>query len=154
MNKQGWAKCGPLLFFAFPISAALSFKIVSNVALHVKYLPTLVLKRYIKGSSCFCEPVNFIILFLVLTWSHSKQLDKCEQSNKISHSSTGDCPEKLPLRTNNANHSTWSWPSGWCTGLRSKLRGFDAQLGHLHDACTSLPQKSSAAIKWLEIKNK
>ena len=37
-------------------------------------------------------------------------------------------------------------------GLRSKLRGFDAQLGHLHDACTSLPQKSLGAIKWLEIK--
>ena len=37
--------------------------------------------------------------------------------------------------------STWSWPSGWCIGLRSWLRGFDAQLGHLHDACTSLPQK-------------
>ena len=35
-----------------------------------------------------------------------------------------------------------SWPSGWCIGLRSWLRGFDAQLGHLHDACTSLPQKS------------
>ena len=46
------------------------------------------------------------------------------------------------------------WPSGWCIGLRSKLRGFDAQLGHLHDACTTLPQKSSATIKWLEIKKK
>ena len=23
---------------------------------------------------------------------------------------------------------TWSWPSGWCIGLRSWLRGFDAQL--------------------------
>ena len=37
--------------------------------------------------------------------------------------------------------------------LRSEA-GFDAQLGHLHDACTSLPQKSLAAIKWLEIKKK
>ena len=37
---------------------------------------------------------------------------------------------------------TWSWPSGWCIGLRSWLRWFDAQLGHLHDACTSLPEKS------------
>ena len=46
--------------------------------------------------------------------------------------------------------STWSWPSGWCIGLRSWLRGFDAQLGHLHDACTSLPQNSYAAIKWLK----
>ena len=27
-------------------------------------------------------------------------------------------------------------------GARSWLRGFDAQLGHLHDACTLLPQKS------------
>ena len=45
-----------------------------------------------------------------------------------------------------------SWPSGWCIGLRSWLRGFDARLGHLYDACTSLPQKSQAAIKWLEIK--
>ena len=36
---------------------------------------------------------------------------------------------------------TWSWPSGWCIGLRSWLRGFDAQLGHLHDACTLLLQK-------------
>ena len=36
----------------------------------------------------------------------------------------------------------WSCPSGWCIGLRSWLRGFDAQLGYLHDACTSLPQKS------------
>ena len=34
------------------------------------------------------------------------------------------------------------------------LGGFDAQLGHLYDACTSLPQKSQAAIKWLEIKKK
>ena len=34
---------------------------------------------------------------------------------------------------------TWSWPSGWCIGLRSWLRGFDAKLGHLHVACTSLP---------------
>ena len=47
-----------------------------------------------------------------------------------------------------------SWPSGWCIGLRSWLRGFDAQLGHLYDACTSLPQKSQAAIKWLEIRKK
>ena len=54
----------------------------------------------------------------------------------------------------NSGKCTWSWPSGWCIGLRSKLRGFDAQLGHLHDACTSLPQKSSTAIKWLEIKKK
>ena len=38
--------------------------------------------------------------------------------------------------------STWSWPSGWCIGLRSWLRGFDAQQRHLYDACTSLPQKS------------
>ena len=51
-------------------------------------------------------------------------------------------------------HSTWSWPSGCCIGLRSWLRGFDAQLGHLYDACTSLPQKSQAAIKWLEIRKK
>ena len=49
---------------------------------------------------------------------------------------------------------TWSWPSGWCIGLRSWLRGFDAQLGHLYDACTSLPQKSQAAIKWLAKKKK
>ena len=49
---------------------------------------------------------------------------------------------------------TWSWPSGWCMGLRSWLRGFDAQLGHLYNACTSLPQKSQAAIKWLEIRKK
>ena len=49
---------------------------------------------------------------------------------------------------------TWSWPSGWCIGLRSWLRGFDAQLGHLYDACTSLPQKSEAAIKLLETKKK
>ena len=46
------------------------------------------------------------------------------------------------------------WPSGWCIGLRSWLRGFDAQLGHLYDACTSLPQKSQAAIKWLQIRKK
>ena len=51
-------------------------------------------------------------------------------------------------------HGTWSWPSGWCIGLRSWLRGFDAQLGHLYDAYTSLPQKYQAAIKWLEIKKK
>ena len=43
---------------------------------------------------------------------------------------------------------------GWCIGLQSWLRGFDAQLGHLHDACTSLPQKFQAAIKWLAIKKK
>ena len=49
---------------------------------------------------------------------------------------------------------TWSWPSGWCIGLRSWLRGFDAQLGHLYDACASLPQKYQAAIKWLEIRKK
>ena len=47
-----------------------------------------------------------------------------------------------------------SWPSGWCIGLRNWLRGFDAQLGHLYDACTSLPQKSQAATKWLEIRKK
>ena len=46
-----------------------------------------------------------------------------------------------------ASGSTWSWPSDWCIGLRSWLRGFDAQLGHFHDACASLPQKSQAAIK-------
>ena len=45
----------------------------------------------------------------------------------------------------------WSWLSGWCVGLRSWLRGFDAQLGHLHDARTALLQKPLAAIKWLEI---
>ena len=39
-------------------------------------------------------------------------------------------------------HGTWIWPSGWCIGLRSWFREFDAQLGHLHDARTSLPQKS------------
>ena len=47
-----------------------------------------------------------------------------------------------------------SWPSGWCIGLRSWLRGFDAQLGHLYDACILLPQKSQAAIKCLEIRKK
>ena len=47
-----------------------------------------------------------------------------------------------------------NWPSGWCIGLQSWLRGFDAQLDHLYDACTSLPQKSQAAIKWLEIRKK
>ena len=50
-----------------------------------------------------------------------------------------------------ASDVTWSWPIGWCTGLQSWLRGFDAQLGHLRCACTSLPQKFQAAIKWLEI---
>ena len=40
----------------------------------------------------------------------------------------------------NSQMGTWSWPSGRCFGLRSRLRGFDAQLGHLHDACTSLPK--------------
>ena len=49
---------------------------------------------------------------------------------------------------------TWSWPSGWCIGLRSRLHGFDAQLGYLHDACSTLPQKFSAAIKLLEITKK
>ena len=39
-------------------------------------------------------------------------------------------------------------------GSESWLRGFDAQLGHLYDACTSLPQKSQAAIKWREIRKK
>ena len=32
-------------------------------------------------------------------------------------------------------------------GSEASFAGFDAQLGHLHDACTTLPQKSSAAIK-------
>ena len=45
---------------------------------------------------------------------------------------------------------TWSWPSGWCIGLRSWLRGFDAQLGHLHDACTSLLQKSKLQLSGLK----
>ena len=53
-----------------------------------------------------------------------------------------------------ASDVTWSWPSGWCTGLRSWLRGFNAQLGHLRYACTSLPQKIQGAIKWLEITKK
>ena len=46
--------------------------------------------------------------------------------------------------------STWSWPSGWCIGLRSWLRGFDAQLGHLHDACTSLLQKPKLQLSGLK----
>ena len=50
---------------------------------------------------------------------------------------------KRKLRSCNFSHdSTWSWPSGWCIGLRTWLRGFDAQLGRLYDACASLPQKS------------
>ena len=44
----------------------------------------------------------------------------------------------------------WSWPSGWCIGLRSWLRGFDAQLGHLHDACTSLLQKPKLQLSGLK----
>ena len=70
------------------------------------------------------------------------------QPSEVFESSSKSNPSRI-------NHnSTWSWPSGWCIGLRSWLRGFDAQLGHLYDACTSLPQKSQAAIKWLEIRKK
>ena len=43
------------------------------------------------------------------------------------------------------------WLVFWAPKLASR---FDVQLGHLYDACTSLPQKSQAAIKWLEIRKK
>ena len=34
------------------------------------------------------------------------------------------------------------WAPKWLVHWAHGLRRFDAQLGHLHDACTSLPQKS------------
>ena len=74
---------------------------------------------------------------------------------QLQHHAAADKEQRDSLKAHLAElASTWSWPSGWCIGLRSWLRWFDAHLGHLHDACTSLSQKSEAAIKWLEKKKK
>ena len=50
--------------------------------------------------------------------------------------------------------STWSWPSGWCIGLRSWLRGIDAQLGHLEmwlSCCNDFSRAILSLCQWLVI---
>ena len=69
------------------------------------------------------------------------QIAKLECRKLLEHEMELDISlQKLHCRKNLTG--TWSWLSEWCIGIQSWLRGFDAQLGHLHDACTSLPQKS------------
>ena len=55
------------------------------------------------------------------------------------------------LRAADEHMELAEWLVYWAPKLASRV---DAQIGHLYDACTSLPQKSQAAKKWLEIRKK
>ena len=91
-------------------------------------------------------------LNIASNWAHNQELQFSSKKTEIVLFTNKRKPDFGTLRLNGrqleiSKEATLlgvtldrSWPSGWCIELRSWLRGFDAQLGHLHDACTSLPQ--------------